>query len=102
MPEYFCYAERGKFRELIDVNPFRWRRILTPQQIKELYDDDDDAIDKDKKSMDDDDLIKYDKMGTHEIWKQDPDNVYEIIQLLRELGFKSNQNSTVWPCPPMN
>ena len=33
--------ERDKFREIVTPNLYKYRRILTPQQVKELYSDDD-------------------------------------------------------------
>jgi len=96
--------ERGKFREMSYWNPYKYRRIMTPRQIQELYEDDvstgDVVLEPRKREkhtleMDEEQIAKL--KHSHEVWSQDPDNVYEVILLLRELGFKTNQDSSVWP-----
>ena len=89
--------ERDKFREIVTLNPYKYRRILTPQQVKELYSDDDGKRKRSGGGGDvDDELVEF-TGSSHAVWQQEPDNVYEIINLLREIGLKTNQSSAVWP-----
>jgi len=83
----------------VALNPYKYRRILTPQQVKDLYSDEDTGRRKRSEEGgggDDDALMEY-SSHSHEVWEQEPDNVYEIINLLREIGFKTNQSASVWP-----
>eukprot|EP01084_Bolivina_argentea_P290815 499666_1 len=86
-------SERGRYRELAVMNPYKHRYIMTPQQIRELYEDEMDVIN----GVKDDDLDEDNINSAHDIWTQEPDNVYEIINVLRESGFKTNQTSGIWP-----
>lgn len=101
-------------RELDPFVTFRETKILTPDEVALLHLKEKQTPRQKKRRMtlsqhSEATLIRLkngmlvektkDDSGTkvHEVWNQDPDNVYEIIQLLTEHGFKSDQNNNIWP-----
>ena len=81
---------------------FRETKILTPDHVSLLYKQREEKHSRRMNALLRQELVarrkKESKAGTmHAVWKQDPDNVYEIVQLLTEHGFKSDQTNTVWP-----
>ena len=84
---------RGDQRDLDPFGPFKTTKVLTPDEVLELS----------QRKDDDGEIMVSDKdTNSHAIWSQEPDNIYEIIQVLSEAGFKADQTNDVWPYTEFN
>ncbi|ETO14343.1 hypothetical protein RFI_23027 [Reticulomyxa filosa] len=87
-------------RDLSSFSPFKTADILTPEQVSELYEIE--KVKPKRKSagmlMKNAELYQTPDASTaHPVWSVSPDTVYEVVQLLKQHGFKSDQPRNIWP-----